>query len=85
MSGTVGLSPQLLASDDEAISVGYAEGRELRAAALRVGISEPDLAEQMELKERSWPDERGRRCSYNEAWRRGFEAGFLGRPSVGST
>jgi hypothetical protein len=47
---------------------------------LRVSIADPDLAEQMETIELPWPDERGSRCYYNAAWRRGFEAGFLGRP-----
>ena len=80
MSSTLSLSPNELTSAAQAVSVGYAEGKELRANTLRKGIPEFDLVTEMKLREQQWPDERGHRCLHNEAWRRGFEAGFLGRP-----
>jgi hypothetical protein len=71
---------ELLNSDAEAAAVGHAEGKEFRANTMRKGILNPDLAEHIDVVERGYPDQRGHRCHYNTAWRRGFEAGFLGRP-----
>jgi hypothetical protein len=69
------LAPQILTSDAEATAIGYEEGKSRRGA----GAAENRLPDEIEWFEHGWPDERGERCPHNDAWRRGFKAGFLGR------
>jgi hypothetical protein len=66
--------PQLT-SDQQALDVGYDEGRALRAN----GGDPTQLDELREIHfERPYPDDRGLRNLFHAAWQFGFDAGFMG-------
>jgi hypothetical protein len=75
------MMPKPLTSNQEAIDVGFSEGSKARQG----GAKPEDLISNLELYEEGFPLERGARNLFREWWRRGFEAGFLGKPKPTAT
>lgn len=70
--------PPELTSDQQALDVGYKEGRECRALP---GVKDNHLTEHREIfLENTYPFERGPRTRFYQPWRKGFDAGFWGQP-----
>ncbi len=64
-----------LTSDAHARSIGHLEGKTLRDNGARL----EELVVQREILEASFPKLRGPAVEYYPSWRRGFEAGYLGK------
>ncbi|HEY6983708.1 hypothetical protein [Reyranella sp.] len=64
-----------LTSDAQALALGFAEGKKLR----RTGALAAQLIDKRQIIEVSLPMRRGPGRPFYAAWRRGFDAGYLGR------
>jgi hypothetical protein len=71
-------APQYLAERQEALDVGFADGRKTR------NYRDNDHEKYIEYDrdvylESPWPRQRGKQSAYHEVWRLGFDAGYLGK------
>lgn len=66
-----------LTSEQQAINVGYDEGKRIRANG---GLPEHLGFQRDTLYEQPFPIERGTRNPLHSHWRRGFDAGYTGQP-----
>jgi hypothetical protein len=73
------MGPDFLVSEQQALDVGFDEGRKKRIE--RGSEHEKHLEFDRDVYfESPWPLQRGKESLFNEIWRLGFDAGYLGQP-----
>ena len=73
-------TPVELICEQQALDVGYEEGRERRKLP---GVKDEHCADHRKIfVETTYPFERGPQTRFYEDWRRAFDAGFLGEPKL---
>lgn len=72
------MGPAFLVSEQQALDVGYEEGRKTRSN--RDNDHETHLEFDRNVNfESPWPLQRGKQSLFHGIWRLGFDAGYLGR------